>query len=438
MSAEQPQDEGVVFPENPPLPPGPATNPGQFYLETMADLGRLSDERLAERERVRERERQEELFRHHFSMDNDVPTRQRMPHAAVPNQPVAPVNTTAYVQPEVVVNIPGANAQQSQPTANELFAQMQAMQRMMERQQATIDALNARPVQDSQATAVQKLMMANVERLAGFNGGGPKTFESWLQEFTNVCDAATIPVADRLALMHSKMQGTALNYAMGYLAKHGGLAGVTLDQYVTAMLDAKYGKTLNSMQLFRKGIKIEHGNRSLAEFFNEKDKIIHALPPGCPGYVAAAIGLEGLSPFYMDKLQSNPATSDGVYLEYVDLRNRAMSLARSDEVYRGSESDLDKGKGKMTYAQKTRPADTWEQVTKKRTGVFEASEPKKMSNTFGGASGSKDYTNVKCRHCGRLGHPSAVSDLCPQHDKDYIKKTLEHKPRNSYRRPGNA
>jgi hypothetical protein len=357
-----------------------------------------------------------------------------LPAVPLPVVGGGPVQASSDAQDSRATNL------RAQPTP-ELLAEVASLKeivsvtrRLVEQQQVLLDGYRIRPPATTAllTDAVQRLVMNGVDALVKFNGQGTRTFTSFYQEFCNVADAANISVADRLMLLHSKVTNPALSYAMQFLEEEGGISNFTLEQYVEKMIEGKFGESHNLMQRIHKAIHVTQKGRPLVEFLKDKERYVYSFRNEVPGVVCAAITLEGMDPFYVDKLQSNPSHPEGIYATYRELRNRAMGLAQYEEATQGvADMDLDKGKEKLTWSQKL--SRDWEIAGKKRAGQFPQPDYKKPSQVphQNGASGSKDMSHIRCRRCSRMGHASAASPKCPEHNPNYVKESPKPYRRNN-------
>ena len=192
------------------------------------------------------------------------------------------------------------------------------------------------------------------------------------------------------------------------------------------MIEGRFGNSKNLQQRIQKALHIQQAGRPLADYLKEIEGYVYSFRDRVPGVVCAALALEGMDPYYKEKLQSNPSNPEGIYTTYRELRNRASGLAQYDDVGRGPvPMDLDKSKDKVGFQYGN--SRDWEVVNKKRVAQFVQPHPKKPNSPphNGGASGSgtKEANPLQCRRCGKMGHASAASPKCPEHNPNFVKNS---------------
>ena len=253
------------------------------------------------------------------------------------------------------------------------------------------------PSSDFVSKKADKVLWAALDKVKRFDGLGNRTFDMFLSDFMNAADMADLAAGKYLKVMHSMVIGEALTYARTAVippVEKGGLESLSMDEYVEKMREGRFGDALNPIQRMSRILCMTQQEKPLEMFLKDVERELNLLPQDTPGWVKVSLTLWGMKPTIASQVQSNPRDPNGMFHDYIQFRNHALS--------------------NVQVLHKDNKSTVW-----KRQGPTPPVPPAKIlkPNTV-------DWSKIQCKHCGQFGHGSAASRYCSKHDPNWIKKGL--------------
>ena len=171
-------------------------------------------------------------------------------------------------------------------------------------------------------------MWAALDKVKRFDGLGNRTFDMFLSDFMNAADMAELAPEKYLKVMHSMVIGEALTYARTAVVpsvEKGGLDSLSMDEYVEKMREGRFGGSLNPIQRAGRLMAMTQGDKPLETYLKDVEKELNMLPQDTPGWVKVSLALWGMRAAVACRIQSNPRDATGMFWDYIQFRNHALS-----------------------------------------------------------------------------------------------------------------